>query len=170
MSDSDEDYVPGSSDSAGRGRKRRRGAGAGAAATSEQAQARRKTKNGKANRRGRSKAKQKENMQSSLWEELGQLDFRSDMELKADHAQRPLWVTPSGHIFLEAFSPLYTRAYDFLVAIAEPVSRPELLHEYKLTRYSLYGAASCQLETSECVVFGGGVGGGGGERKGNQPG
>ena len=38
---------------------------------------------------------------------------------------RPLWVCPDARIFLETFSPVYKQAYDFLIAIAEPVSRPE---------------------------------------------
>ena len=37
---------------------------------------------------------------------------------------RPLWVCPDGRIFLETYSPLYKQAYDFLIAIAEPVSSP----------------------------------------------
>lgn len=45
------------------------------------------------------------------------------MELIPDSASRPLWVAPNGHIFLEAFSPVYKHAHDFLIAIAEPVSR-----------------------------------------------
>lgn len=45
------------------------------------------------------------------------------MALKTDHASRPLWVAPNGHIFLEAFSPVYKHAHDFLIAIAEPVCR-----------------------------------------------
>jgi len=44
-------------------------------------------------------------------------------QLKADHAQRPVWVCPNGHVFLETFSPIYQQAYDFLIAIAEPVCR-----------------------------------------------
>ena len=36
----------------------------------------------------------------------GQTDF-SELQLKADHANRPLWATPDGHIFLETFSPIY---------------------------------------------------------------
>ena len=36
---------------------------------------------------------------------------------------RPIWVCPNGAIFLETFSPYYQYAYDFLIAIAEPVSR-----------------------------------------------
>lgn len=45
------------------------------------------------------------------------------MQLKTDNASRPLWVAPNGHIFLEAFSPVYKHAHDFLIAIAEPVCR-----------------------------------------------
>lgn len=36
---------------------------------------------------------------------------------------------PNGHIFLESFSPVYKHAHDFLIAISEPVCRPEHIHE-----------------------------------------
>jgi len=49
-------------------------------------------------------------------------DF-SWLQLKPDHAARPLWISPEGHIILEAFSPIAEQAQDFLVAISEPVSR-----------------------------------------------
>lgn len=63
-----------------------------------------------------------------------------DLPLKTDHANRPLWVSPEdGHIILEGFSPIAEQAQDFLVAIAEPVSRTSLMEEYKVTPYSLYG-------------------------------
>lgn len=77
-------------------------------------------------------------------------DF-SSLSMKKDHAARPVWVCPNGRIFLEAFSPIYKQAYDFLVAIAEPVSRPEFLHEYKLTPYSLYAAVSVSIETESIL-------------------
>jgi DNA excision repair protein ERCC-3 len=50
---------------------------------------------------------------------------------------------------LEAFSPLYRDATDFLIAIAEPVSRPTYIHEYILTPYSLYAAVSVGLTKNE---------------------
>ncbi len=75
----------------------------------------------------------------------------SNLPLKPDHASRPIWVCPNGRIFLEAFSPIYKQAYDFLVAISEPVSRPEFLHEYKLTPYSLYAAVSVSIETESIL-------------------
>lgn len=77
-------------------------------------------------------------------------DF-SSLPLKPDHISRPCWTTPTGRIYLEAFHELYIQAYDFLVAIAEPVARPEYLHEYKLTPYSLYAAVATNIDTESIV-------------------
>jgi DNA excision repair protein ERCC-3 len=71
--------------------------------------------------------------------------------LKADHANRPLWVCPDGRVFLETYSPIYRQAYDFLIAIAEPVCRPQSVHEYLLTPHSLYAAVSVGLETDTII-------------------
>ncbi|KJH42646.1 DNA repair helicase rad25 [Dictyocaulus viviparus] len=71
----------------------------------------------------------------------------------ADHASRPLWVAPDGHIFLESFSPVYKHARDFLIAISEPVCRPEHIHEYQLTAYSLYAAVSVGLQTNDIIEY-----------------
>lgn len=68
------------------------------------------------------------------------------------HACRPLWVCPDGRIFLETFSPVYRQAYDFLIAIAEPVCRPECVHEYVLTPHSLYAAVSIGLNTETIIT------------------
>ena len=77
-------------------------------------------------------------------------DF-SNLKLKPDHIARPCWTCPDGGIYLEAFHELYNSAYDFLVAIAEPVARPEFLHEYKLTPYSLYAAVATNIDTESIV-------------------
>jgi DNA excision repair protein ERCC-3 len=61
-------------------------------------------------------------------------------------------VTPEGRIFLETFSPVYKQAYDFLIAIAEPLSRPEIIHEYSLTVHSLYAAVSVGLPTESIIT------------------
>ncbi|KAK4876595.1 hypothetical protein RN001_009101 [Aquatica leii] len=95
-----------------------------------------------------------ENIDQSVQEdEFGSKDYRSQMVLKPDHASRPLWVAPNGHIFLESFSPVYKHAHDFLIAISEPVCRPEYIHEYKLTAYSLYAAVSVGLQTHDIIEY-----------------
>lgn len=64
--------------------------------------------------------RQQENLISHIFSDQ---DF-SWLHLKADHASRPLWISPEdGHIILEAFSPIAEQAQDFLTAISEPVSR-----------------------------------------------
>ncbi|XP_010783230.1 general transcription and DNA repair factor IIH helicase/translocase subunit XPB [Notothenia coriiceps] len=90
---------------------------------------------------------------STKLDEYGAKDYRVQMMLKNDNTSRPLWVAPDGHIFLEAFSPVYKYAQDFMVAIAEPVCRPNHIHEYKLTAYSLYAAVSVGLQTSDIVEY-----------------
>nr|XP_043639888.1 general transcription and DNA repair factor IIH helicase subunit XPB1-like [Erigeron canadensis] len=75
----------------------------------------------------------------------------TELELKADHANRPLWTCTDGRIFLEAFSPFYKQASDFLIATAEPVCRTELIHEYNLTPHSLYAAVSAGLATEDII-------------------
>lgn len=46
---------------------------------------------------------------------------------------------------------MYKVATDFLVAIAEPISRPTFIHEYRLTKYSLYAAASVGLSDTDII-------------------
>lgn len=71
--------------------------------------------------------------------------------LKSDAHNRPLLVGEDGRIFLETFSPLYNQAQEFLVAVAEPISRPSFIHEYQMTPYSLYAAVSVGLETDTII-------------------
>lgn len=75
----------------------------------------------------------------------------SHYQLKPDHQNRPLWIEPDGTIVLERFSPLSEQATDFLITIAEPKSRPSLLHEYRITTHSLYAAVSIGLRPQDII-------------------
>ncbi|PHH68386.1 hypothetical protein CDD82_598 [Ophiocordyceps australis] len=82
---------------------------------------------------------------------FGDRDF-SYMELKKDHQNRPLWIDPQkGRIILESFNPLAEQAQDFLITIAEPLSRPTFMHEYALTTHSLYAAVSVGLSPRDII-------------------
>ncbi|KAG7663283.1 SSL2 [[Candida] subhashii] len=82
---------------------------------------------------------------------FGKSDF-SYLKLKPDHFSRPIWISPNdGRIILESFSPLAEQAQDFLITIAEPISRPSHIHEYRITAYSLYAAVSVGLETDDII-------------------
>lgn len=87
---------------------------------------------------------------NSVFNKKGNSNDFSWMQLKPDHESRPLWIDPrKGVITLERFSPLYAQAQDFLTTVAEPESRPEHIHEYKLTPQSLYAAVSVGLLPSD---------------------
>ncbi|XP_078487194.1 excision repair cross-complementing rodent repair deficiency, complementation group 3 [Ciona intestinalis] len=90
---------------------------------------------------------------SALLDKFGAKDYRSNMEMKKDHASRPLYLAPDGHIFLESFSPVYKHARDFLIAISEPICRPKFIHEFRLTPYSLYAAVSVGLDTEDIIEY-----------------
>ncbi|KAI9901877.1 hypothetical protein N3K66_003694 [Trichothecium roseum] len=81
---------------------------------------------------------------------FGKRDF-SWLDLKKDHQNRPLWISTKGKIFLESFNPLAEQAQDFLVTIAEPLSRPTFVHEYALTSHSLYAAVSVGLSVDDII-------------------
>ena len=89
--------------------------------------------------------------------EIGDGDFKDysqgSMKLKDGHKNLPLYVCPDGRIFLEAFSKLYIPAREFLVAISEPQCRPEFIHEFKLSPYSLYAAVSVGLQTEDIIKY-----------------
>ena len=74
-----------------------------------------------------------------------------DLNLSTDFSKRPLYVCPDGHIFLETFSPFYKPAYDFVISIAEPISRPKYIQEYQISTYSLYSAVSIGLTADEIL-------------------
>ncbi|TVY93452.1 General transcription and DNA repair factor IIH helicase subunit [Lachnellula willkommii] len=77
-------------------------------------------------------------------------DF-TDLQLKPDHHNRPLWIDGWGNLTLESFHPLASRVQDFLITIAEPISRPAFLHEYRLTTHSLYAAVSVGLGPRDII-------------------
>ncbi|ORY69787.1 P-loop containing nucleoside triphosphate hydrolase protein [Pseudomassariella vexata] len=81
----------------------------------------------------------------------GSRDF-SYLPLRQDYRSRPIWIDPQrGRIILENFSPLAEQAKDFLITIAEPLSRPTYLHEYALTTHSLYAAVSVGLQPQDII-------------------
>ncbi|KAJ3254849.1 hypothetical protein HDU77_003911 [Chytriomyces hyalinus] len=78
-------------------------------------------------------------------------DENAGLTLKEDHSLRPIYASSNGRLFMETFSPIAEQAIDFLTAIAEPVSRPALMHEYLLTEYSLYAAVSVGIQADSII-------------------
>ena len=70
-----------------------------------------------------------------------------ELKMKDDFEDCPIWINYDALVILEVFRPASKVAIDFLIAISEPVSRPSRIHEYQITAYSLYAAASVGLTT-----------------------
>lgn len=77
-------------------------------------------------------------------------DFTA-LKPKRDHHNRPLWVQGNHFVILESYHPLAPQAQDFLVTVAEPISRPHFLHEYHLYPHSLYAAVSVGLNPKDII-------------------
>lgn len=63
----------------------------------------------------------------------------------------PIYINYDGLIILEILNKNSKLATEFLITISEPISRPKHIHEYKITPYSLYAAASVGLSTKEIL-------------------
>lgn len=70
-----------------------------------------------------------------------------ELKMRPDSDNCPIWVNYDALIVVEMFRPNSKQVADFLIAISEPVSRPLKIHEYQITSYSLYAAASVGLTT-----------------------
>ncbi|CAL9136701.1 unnamed protein product [Musa acuminata var. zebrina] len=104
--------------------------------------------------------------------EIKKMDF-TQLELKSDHVNRPLWACADDRIFLQTFFPLYKQAYGYLVAVTEPVCRhcgfvlnpiipflsfafkvicaSSIMHEYNLTPHTLCAAVSVGLKIETII-------------------
>ena len=73
--------------------------------------------------------------------------------LKPGNDSRPIWVCADGRIVFEASQhpDIFLPVSEFLVAIAEPVCRPQHIHEYQITVCSLYAAISLGMDASEIL-------------------
>jgi len=64
---------------------------------------------------------------------------------------RPIWVCKTGRILFETFHPQAAQVADFLIAVAEPVSRPQIIHEYQITSLSLTAAIANGISVEQII-------------------
>jgi DNA excision repair protein ERCC-3 len=83
---------------------------------------------------------------TSVW------DYSKDLTLRPDHSERPLWITQDNLILVEKFSSKYDQAIDFVIAIAEPDSRPRYIQSYRMTPDSLYSAVAVSMDADSIIA------------------
>ena len=65
----------------------------------------------------------------------------------------PLWVLEDGLIIHEYFKPYASQLFEFLSQIAVPLTRPELIHEYRITEYSLHLAHERGIDANSIILL-----------------
>lgn len=64
---------------------------------------------------------------------------------------RPMWVSPCGYVYIETFHPFFMHTRALVSLVAEPVSRAESIHVYRITAYSLFAAAASSITADEII-------------------
>lgn len=65
-------------------------------------------------------------------------DYGAELQMKADHTHRPLWVCKDGCILLEMFSVASRQANELLLTIAEPICRGDFVHEFQVRLFFFF--------------------------------
>ncbi|ELP91292.1 DNA repair helicase XPB2, putative [Entamoeba invadens IP1] len=76
----------------------------------------------------------------------------SDMKLKANHLELPMWVCTQSRIFVETSSDLFDEVSELLNRVAEAASRLKYIHEYRLTDNSIMTAFSFGMTPEELII------------------
>ncbi|KAL7717759.1 DNA 3'-5' helicase [Entamoeba marina] len=77
--------------------------------------------------------------------------YETNMRLKPNHKELPIWITTDSKIFVETSNSLLEEVTKFLNRVAESSSRLQHIHEYKITDNSLMGAFSFGMTPNELI-------------------
>ena len=84
-------------------------------------------------------------------------DLSNILKLKDDYKYKPVYAYMNKdkcpRIVLETFSEYYKEIVEFLIAIGEPKVRTINFQEYEMNEFSLYSAASMQIDTDEILII-----------------
>ena len=70
---------------------------------------------------------------------------------KEDHENLPTVILENHHLLVFTECPTYKQIYPYLISFSEPIYRPKVLHEYKITKFSLYTAMVLQYSAQEII-------------------
>ena len=70
---------------------------------------------------------------------------------KEEHEHLPLLILSNHHILVFSDCPTYKKIYPYLISFSEPIYRPRVMHEYKITKFSLYTAMVLHYSAEEII-------------------
>ena len=77
--------------------------------------------------------------------------IRPLIEYKPNHDQLPLLILPDNNLLVYTQCPCYKTIYSYLISFSEPVNRPQFIHEYRITKFSLYTAIVLEYSAEEII-------------------
>ena len=73
------------------------------------------------------------------------------IDYKEGHEELPLLILPNNHILVYTHTPCFKSIYPYLTSFSEPIDRPKLIHEYKITKFSLYTAMILEYTATDII-------------------
>jgi DNA excision repair protein ERCC-3 len=70
------------------------------------------------------------------------------IEYKPNHEQLPILILPDNNLLVYTTCPCYKTIYNYLISFSEPVNRPRSIHEYRISKFSLYTAMVLEYTAS----------------------
>lgn len=77
--------------------------------------------------------------------------FKDFRYLNLRDGQKPLLLSPDLRIIVEVEHALYRIAFEFLMSIAEPLTRSVRIHEYEINQMSLYTGMVLQYSAEDII-------------------
>ncbi|KAL7711833.1 DNA 3'-5' helicase [Entamoeba marina] len=100
------------------------------------------------------RSKRNNNSEDSLIEfedDLADGGDETNMRLKPNHEELPMWISTHGRVFVETSNDLLEEVTEFLNRVAEASSRLQHIHEYQITDNSLMTTFSFGMTPNELI-------------------
>jgi DNA excision repair protein ERCC-3 len=89
--------------------------------------------------------------QKVLQYEGSPLKGKREVRTKLNSELLPLYIMPDHTIIVFTCSPLFRKIYNYLKSFSEPIYRPKSVHEYRITKFSLYTAMVLHYTGEEII-------------------
>ncbi len=73
------------------------------------------------------------------------------IKFRNNHKNYPCVILPDHRILVYTDCKIYKDIYSYLISFSDPIYRPKHIHEYKITKFSLYTAMVLHYSAEEII-------------------
>lgn len=73
------------------------------------------------------------------------------IKFRNNHKNYPCVILPDHRILVYTDCKIYKDIYPYLISFSDPIYRPKHIHEYKITKFSLYTAMVLHYSAEEII-------------------